>query len=138
MKSFYRFDDTGRYTSKAIGSDDSIAMENPDRVWVGEVDPTTHYHDFETGGPVAMPPKPSPEMDHFNLVTKQWEVDEAKAEFFARAKRIRLLADSDWVTLRSVESGTPVPQAWAQYRQALRDLPMSNPTTIVWPEPPAF
>jgi len=56
----------------------------------------------------------------------------------ARAKRDRLLADSDWVTIRATDTGTPVPAEWQTYRQALRDLPQQTgfPKNIDWPEKP--
>ena len=40
-----------------------------------------------------------------------------------RAERDRRLAETDWVVARAYERGEPVPEAWAAYRQALRDLP---------------
>lgn len=42
----------------------------------------------------------------------------------------------DWVVLRSLETGEPVPQEWLTYRQALRDLPES--TDPLWPEAPTI
>ena len=55
-----------------------------------------------------------------------------------RDKRDRLLADSDWVTVRSVDQGEPVPEAWLHYRQALRDITnQSDPFNINWPDSPA-
>lgn len=63
-------------------------------------------------------------------------VDEIAAE--VRAKRDRLLFESDWVVTRSVETGDPVPSAWLAYRQALRDIPEQEgfPQTINWPTAP--
>jgi len=57
----------------------------------------------------------------------------------ARAKRDRLLTDSDWVTIRATDTGTAVPTEWQTYRQALRDLPQQTgfPENIDWPEKPA-
>ena len=43
---------------------------------------------------------------------------------------------------RAYERGEPVPEAWAAYRQALRDLPAQLTDEqvlagdILWPEPP--
>lgn len=42
-----------------------------------------------------------------------------------RRDRDRLLAETDWIVIKSAEAGVPVPKAWADYRQALRDLPDS-------------
>ena len=40
-----------------------------------------------------------------------------------RVHRDKLLAETDWVTMRSYSTNTPVPEEWAAYQQALRDLP---------------
>lgn len=40
-----------------------------------------------------------------------------------RLHRDKLLAETDWVTMRSYSTNTPVPTEWATYQQALRDLP---------------
>jgi hypothetical protein len=55
-----------------------------------------------------------------------------------RAERDRLIAASDWVILRNLETSEPVPQEWLDYRQALRDLPenTADPASPNWPEPP--
>lgn len=56
----------------------------------------------------------------------------------ARARRNQLLAATDWVALRSMGAGEPVPVAWRQYRQALRNLPNQPgfPESIAWPQAP--
>lgn len=57
----------------------------------------------------------------------------------ARAERDRRMADADWVTLRAVRTGQPIPQAWAAYMQALADVPDQPgfPDSITWPTPPS-
>ncbi len=61
------------------------------------------------------------------------------AEWVAvRIKRDRLLAQSDWMVARASETGVPMAQDWAQYRQSLRDITdQHNPFLVVWPEAPA-
>ena len=62
----------------------------------------------------------------------------------ARAKRDRLLAECDWVTVKAIEQnaqdslGIQIPQVWLDYRQALRDVPAQAgfPHTITWPTKP--
>lgn len=56
----------------------------------------------------------------------------------ARSQRDALLAASDWVTLRSIDLGQPVPDDWLAYRSALRDVPeqAAFPEAIEWPQPP--
>lgn len=52
--------------------------------------------------------------------------------------RNRLLKETDWVTLRSQETGNPVPFKWQKYRQQLRDITdqCSDVDDVVWPEMP--
>jgi hypothetical protein len=53
----------------------------------------------------------------------------------ARSQRDKLLAESDWTQVIDA----PVNQeAWATYRQSLRNVPQQDgfPTTIVWPVKP--
>lgn len=47
------------------------------------------------------------------------------------------LADSDWRVSRAAERGVPVEEAWATYREALREL-INNEVSgnISWPEKP--
>jgi len=56
----------------------------------------------------------------------------------ARAKRDRLLTESDWVTIRATDTGTAVPAEWQTYRQALRDITEQTgfPENIDWPQIP--
>ena len=56
-----------------------------------------------------------------------------------RNKRNQLLKDSDWTQNRDCSLAPDKQDAWAQYRKALRDLPVSttDPTQVVWPTPPS-
>lgn len=58
-----------------------------------------------------------------------------------RLQRNYLLQQTDWVTIRAVDTETPESQAWKNYRQALRDFPatvdLNLPVDqIVWPTKP--
>lgn len=60
----------------------------------------------------------------------------ARAAAGARKQRDRLIAASDWTQV----ADAPVDrEAWATYRQALRDITDQDgfPHQIDWPEPPA-
>ena len=51
-----------------------------------------------------------------------------------RQERNRLLAESDWTRL---DDATADKDAWAIYRQALRDITLQpNPLEVQWPVPP--
>lgn len=67
---------------------------------------------------------------------KQRHADKATE---VRAERDRLLADSDWIAVSSYERGQAVPQAWVDYRQALRDVTAQPgfPWAVEWPDLPA-
>ena len=56
-----------------------------------------------------------------------------------RQERDRRLQAVDWVTLKAYSTTTPVPEAWATYMQALRDLPTTteDPANPVWPTQPS-
>lgn len=64
----------------------------------------------------------------------------ADAAIQNRFSRDRILADSDWVVTKAVESGEAVSADWATYRQALRDLPESDAWPLLedsdWPSAP--
>ena len=55
-----------------------------------------------------------------------------------RVERDRRLTATDWVTLKAYSTSTPVPEAWATYMQALRDLPATteDPANPEWPPVP--
>ena len=79
-------------------------------------------------------------MARLKIRTRADRIAEAWAAL--RAERNRRLAETDWVAARAYERGEPVPEAWAAYRQALRDLPAQLTDEqvlagdILWPEPP--
>jgi len=79
-------------------------------------------------------------MARIKINTQQNRIRQAWAAF--RAERNRRLAETDWIAVQAYERGEPVPEAWAAYRQALRDLPAQLTDEqvlngdIPWPEPP--
>jgi hypothetical protein len=88
------------------------------------VDSGEIYEDAKSGkyGPVAPYLPPPPPTD-----------EEIAAQ--VRAERDRLLAESDWTQVLDA----PVDQdAWAAYRQALRDVPQQEgfPHDVAWPVKP--
>lgn len=73
--------------------------------------------------------------DLVNLTSQETAERNAVKAADARAERNRLLADSDWTQL----ADAPVDKAaWAQYRQALRDITTQTdfPSAIQWPLQP--
>ena len=91
---------------------------------------------IEKNAPILKPEKPS-EFHVFDYTTKQW-VDPRTPETewpLVRIRRNELLQQSDWTQLPDVPLATK--EAWAEYRQALRDITdQPDPFNIVWPTPP--
>jgi len=54
------------------------------------------------------------------------ELEAAEPMRLLRIERDKLLAECDWVTIRSYNQGVPVPEEWVEYCQALRDLPETS------------
>ena len=57
----------------------------------------------------------------------------------ARAKRDKLLADTDWTQVLDAPIDAETREAYRTYRQALRDIPEQDgfPEIITWPELPS-
>ena len=81
---------------------------------------------------VPITPVPAESMDI------RFDIEELPADTIwatVRAHRAVLLAQSDWTQLPDVPLATKA--AWAQYRQALRDITQQpDPLNIIWPTPP--
>jgi hypothetical protein len=79
---------------------------------------------------------PVPTQDELNAL---WPaVRDAEAWDNIRAERDSLLAASDWTQMPDSPLNGEQKNAWADYRQELRDLPQSfaTPDEVVWPEAP--
>ena len=84
-----------------------------------------------------------PEFDALKRNAQDWHEAEHSfapspvlTEDQVRGKRDRLLSASDWTQV----ADAPVDQAaWAEYRQALRDVPSQDgfPHSVVWPVSPS-
>jgi hypothetical protein len=71
-------------------------------------------------------------------VVRPYSFDELQAQHAkVRQRRMELLKASDWTQIADYDLGADR-EAWATYRQALRDLADApNPFDITWPQPPA-
>ena len=91
----------------------------------------TRYHATANGNV----PFTAEEEAEFDAAEAAWtaDADSRKAEK-ERAKRDRLLVDTDW----RASSDLTLSTEWATYRQALRDVPGQSgfPQTITWPTKP--
>ena len=79
--------------------------------------------------------------DGTQFLVRPYSFDELQAQYAkVREQRIKLLQASDWTQIADYDLGlTPeTREAWATYRQALRDLADApNPYDLTWPQPPA-
>ena len=113
-----------------IQSDGSI-------VWVDEgdefQDPVDYY--VVDGVITHKPPYPGP---YHSFSDGVWVLDEAEYWSVVRAKRDVLLLYSDWTELPSAAQRlTPtLLSAYAEYRQALRDITTQEAGAVVWPTKP--
>lgn len=142
----YRLSD-GVFTGQAYtGAEADLEANTPAGCGaiVGVSDWLSQRVDTPTGALVDYQP-PAPADDAMRTwswaaAAKRWVAAPTVAalSIAARAERDRRLSASDWVTLRALDAGEPVPTAWRDYRQALRDIAAQAgfPTSITWPEEP--
>lgn len=124
------FDDfgrlAGRYDSEIHGDNiPEVAVPVAEELFFQTIDELDGiWTREESTGDISKQPLPQPST-----------VELAQA---VRSDRDARLAASDWVTLRAYESEAPVPDAWLNYRAALRDVPLQPrfPHSIDWPQPP--
>lgn len=124
---------------QVIGCDNSSLVPLPTDEQYIEVD-TLYDADklyFDGTSIQTRPPEPAPlvKWDYTNNVWIDYTTDDYYLNLI-REKRNKLLLESDWTQLPDVSLDTK--QAWAVYRQQLRDMPenqqdVKNP---VWPTPP--
>lgn len=101
----------------------------------GEYSGTEYY--IENSLPVEIPEKPSP-YALFDFNTKEWVLNSNLAVADVSKRRKQLLVSSDWTQLPNGPLTQQQQEAWAVYRQQLRDIPEQSgyPFNVVWPTPP--
>lgn len=128
---------TGRIISLATLPEDAIQHRiHEGEDYLEEHISNDYYINVETKQPVKIPEKPS-EYHEFNFDSKQW-IDQRTSESewnIVRFKRNTLMVQCDWTQLPDVPLSTK--EAWATYRQSLRDITQqADPFNITWPTPP--
>lgn len=101
----------------------------------GSYSSSTHY--VKNGVATPLPPKMNPEDNSvFDYWLERWVIEPGMDTRPILDRRSKLLRDSDWTMMPDVTLWNK--EAWAEYRQALRDLTEQPgyPTNIVWPTPP--
>ena len=78
--------------------------------------------------------------EEVTLIADPQKVEDHKAALWSqlRTERNARLAASDWTQLQDSHLSAEKKSAWADYRQALRDLPdeVTDPTQVDWPLDP--
>lgn len=125
-------------TSTVVASEDDVTPRRPGLFvqFVGETCvPEAVY--WDGAGIVLKPPSPGVGWE-FDYGSKTWILNSVEAWNAVKRRRDDLLTATDWRVTRFIETGYPVAPEWTAYRQALRDITLqTDPTHIVWPEPPA-
>jgi Phage tail assembly chaperone protein len=143
---FYRVEDGLFNGSQFEGSEEHLQVNLPPgyAALEGRYDYLSQRVDLETGDVVDYQPPAPPDTEFeaftWNPQTKRWVSTPTTAAIArdVRQERDRRIAATDWVLLRSFDQGVPVPQAWLDYRQALRDVTtqLGFPTEVIWPISP--
>jgi hypothetical protein len=71
---------------------------------------------------------PKPSLDDLNA--KTLELNQAEPMRLLRVERDRRLAEVDWMIIKYMSMGQPIPLELSNYMQALRDLPNSSSPTL--------
>jgi len=84
-------------------------------------------------------PEPKPTLEELEQYNDVADFNDAILRL--RAKRNRLLNETDWIVIKAKETGATIPTAWKTYRQALRDITNDLTTVdevnaVVFPDKP--
>jgi hypothetical protein len=127
--------------NKSINCDNNIIDtqfdKNTENAIASEFDVNYGFFDFNTNNFAPFPLKPNGSY-YFDYITKQWVQDQPAQESVIKAQRNQLLQQSDWTQIPNTPLTAEQQQAWADYRQQLRDITSQSgyPFNVVWPTPP--
>jgi len=126
---------TGQIFRNVQTIDIEIQLQVGETYIKGLIDDSNYY--IENGNPVQIPTKPN-QYAVFDFTTKQWVENSHLAIAEVSQKRLTLLYASDWTQIPNNPLSTAQQEAWATYRQALRDIPnqLGYPFDVIWPTPP--
>ena len=126
---------TGQILKIVVTDDIQSQLQSGESYLEGSIDDSTYY--IANGVAVAIPAQPD-QYSVFDFTTKQWVQQENLAIADVLPKRQRLLYSSDWTQLPNGPLTTAQQEAWATYRQQLRDIPEQSgyPFNVIFPTPP--
>jgi hypothetical protein len=123
----------------------SFPASGPTAEWIAEQGwPVTVFKAHDRATQKLVPAAPYVEDGQVFTVAveakSQDDIDSDTASLAAQVRQQRdsKLAETDWVVIKATETGTPVPEAIALERQALRDITAqpSFPWEVQWPTQP--
>ena len=133
MKSVSFFEQ-GRFVQSTSSSGDLSTYQREGSVKVSGIYDTSYYYDGKEVRRMSQQPTPTHVFDYTKFVWVDTRTVESQWVVI-RNQRATLLQESDWTQLPDVHTG--VKEAWATYRQALRDVTLqTDPFNVVWPSPP--
>lgn len=136
MKNFVVFDcASGRAKRSGISHEDNIRVGSDEQVVFTESYVDWKHCYIKNGAILTIPEKPKAGYE-FDIELESWVPCERLIAEEVDAVRKQKLMDSDWTQLPDVPLATK--DAWAAYRQALRDITEQPgyPLDITWPNPP--
>jgi hypothetical protein len=116
-------------------SDISIQLSVDEDYVEGTYDDSSFY--IKNKEPIQFPSKPNYPAT-FSVELQEWVPDTASIAYIIQSKRNELLILSDWTQIPNGPLTQQQQEAWAVYRQQLRDIPEQSgyPFNVVWPTPP--
>lgn len=129
-------DATGQILRIVQTTDIDSQLQSGESYLEGTIDDSAYY--ISNGVAVAIPAKPD-QYSVFDFTTKQWVQNQTMAVSDVNLKRQKLLYATDWTQIPNGPLTTTQQEAWATYRQELRDIPEQSgyPFNVIWPTPPS-
>lgn len=137
MKNFIIYNGLGKITKLGSCQDQDFALQAQPGEFILEAvaNPATQY--VVNNQVTNLPEKPYGDYI-FDYGQMQWVLNIPVITVTALAQRNNLLFSSDWTQIPNGPLTPEQVEAWAVYRQELRDVPQQPgyPVTIIWPTSP--
>jgi hypothetical protein len=135
MRSASIYDSRGAITESMEGSEEDIHLFTTGKQFIEGFFPANKYY-VDQSQAIEFPPQPANTI--WDWTTKQWVLSFDFADAEAKQKRNSLLQQSDWTQIPNNPLTAEQQQAWAVYRQELRDITSQSghPFNVIWPTPP--
>jgi hypothetical protein len=115
--------------------DIDLQIKNEESYIDGNYDDSLYY--IQNNLPVLLPVQPNL-FSIFDWSIHKWIDNSSNASYLIINKRNKLLYESDWTQIPNNPLTAEQQQAWAVYRQELRDITSQSgyPFNVIWPTPP--